>query len=228
MFGSLTPILCDNDMDEAIVNGLPAFGTYSGPGVTGTTFSASTAGVGTHSLNYTVVDTNNCTDADTFSVVVNAAPALPLITQTGSNLCTAPVIGLTYQWYLNGTLISGATGDCHNATTNGNYTVVVTNGSNCDEVSATFILDDLALDESSFENGISVLPNPTDGIVSINSIAQNVNFSVAVYDGQARMVKEILTLETQHQIDLSNCENGIYFVHIFSGGKRKVSKIMLK
>ena len=229
MFGSLTPILCENDMDEAIVNGLPAFGTYTGAGITGTTFSASTAGVGTHSLIYTVVDTNNCTDADTFSVVVNAAPAVPLITQTGADLCTAPLFGVTYQWYLNGVLISGSTADCHLATTNGNYTVVVTmQGSNCDEVSATYILDDLALDESTFEKGISVLPNPTDGIVNINSIGQNVNFSVVVYDGQGRMVKEINTLQTQHQIDLSDCENGIYFVHIFSGDKRKVSKIMLK
>ncbi|MEJ6798945.1 MAG: T9SS type A sorting domain-containing protein [Crocinitomicaceae bacterium] len=222
IFGSLSPILCENDMGEAIVNGMPAFGTYTGAGVAGTTFSASIAGVGTHSLIYTVIDTNQCTDADTMSVVVNAAPAVPLITQTGTNLCAAPVIGLTYQWYLNNVLISGATSDCHTATTNGSYSAVVTNASNCDEASATYILDDLALNESTFENGISVLPNPTDGIVNINSIAQNVNFSVTVYDGQGRMVKEIKTQQTQHQIDLSDCENGIYFVHIFSGDKRKV------
>jgi hypothetical protein len=53
--------------------GAPAGGTWSGPGVTGNSFSPSAAGNGTHSLVYSYTDPNtSCTNSDTVAVVVNA------------------------------------------------------------------------------------------------------------------------------------------------------------
>jgi hypothetical protein len=45
------------------------------------------------------------------------------------NLAVEPVSGITLQWYLNGLLISGATGNTYTATENGIYLVFADNGS---------------------------------------------------------------------------------------------------
>ena len=60
---------CDYDGPIAL-NGTPSGGTWTGSGVTGTTFNIQTAGVGTHQLIYTYTDGNGCSSADTTEIVV--------------------------------------------------------------------------------------------------------------------------------------------------------------
>jgi PKD repeat protein len=50
--------------------GMPAGGTYSGPGVSNGIFDASLAGLGTHMITYTYEDLNVCTNTDQDSIVV--------------------------------------------------------------------------------------------------------------------------------------------------------------
>lgn len=61
-------------VDDGIVTltGSPAGGTWTGTGVSGSTFNPSVAGIGTHSLTYTYTDTNGCTNTAEISIVVNA------------------------------------------------------------------------------------------------------------------------------------------------------------
>ncbi|MEO6254789.1 MAG: PKD-like domain-containing protein, partial [Ferruginibacter sp.] len=49
----------------------PVGGTWSGNGVSGTTFSATTAGLGVHVLRYTYTNSNGCTAVSYFSITVN-------------------------------------------------------------------------------------------------------------------------------------------------------------
>jgi hypothetical protein len=49
-------------------------------------------------------------------------PATPVITQSGNLLSTTGGFA-SYQWFLNGNPISGATSSSHNATQDGNYTL---------------------------------------------------------------------------------------------------------
>ena len=51
------------------LNAITSGGTYTGPGITGTTFSPSTAGVGTHTIQYAVVS-GGCTSTTTQTVDV--------------------------------------------------------------------------------------------------------------------------------------------------------------
>ena len=53
----------------------PAGGTYAGPGVSGSSFNPATAGVGTHTLTYTVVDSLGCGTVSR-QVVVNRLPVI--------------------------------------------------------------------------------------------------------------------------------------------------------
>ncbi|NBX11841.1 MAG: hypothetical protein EBR19_06505, partial [Chitinophagaceae bacterium] len=54
----------------------PTGGSWSGTGVSGTTFSPFVAGAGTHKVYYTYTDTNGCTSIDSTSIVVNGIPTL--------------------------------------------------------------------------------------------------------------------------------------------------------
>jgi hypothetical protein len=71
--------VCDNSGTLALTGGMPAGGTYSGTGVTGTDFDPS---VGTQTVTYTYTDGNGCTNSASTSITVNAAPMVSLSTFT--------------------------------------------------------------------------------------------------------------------------------------------------
>ncbi len=83
---SLPNVALDFSVDQACISsttftlteGLPAVGTYSGTGVTGTNFDASAAGLGTHTITYTYTDGNGCTNVATDDITVNALPNVTL------------------------------------------------------------------------------------------------------------------------------------------------------
>ncbi len=62
---------CTTDAAYTLTGGSPAGGMYSGPGVTGTSFSPSTAGTGTHVIVYTYTDVNGCSDSASQTVTVS-------------------------------------------------------------------------------------------------------------------------------------------------------------
>jgi len=62
------------------LTGTTAGGTFSGPGVTGSTFNPATAGLGLNTITYTYTDGNGC--SGTFSKTVNVLP-LPVVSIVG-------------------------------------------------------------------------------------------------------------------------------------------------
>ncbi len=63
----------------------PAGGTYSGLGVTGTSFDPSVAGPGTHSITYTFTSGSNCTNTESQSITVLELPTIT--TSTMADVC---------------------------------------------------------------------------------------------------------------------------------------------
>ena len=64
--------VCDYTAPVTLSGATPAGGTYSGPGVTGTTFDPASAGLGTHTITYSYTDANGCANTGTTDVVVDA------------------------------------------------------------------------------------------------------------------------------------------------------------
>jgi len=103
-------------------------------GATSQQYTATTAG------NYTVIVTSggcSSTASSGVAVAVDPTPATPTITAGGAtSFCIGGSVILTSssatgnQWYVGGNAINGATAQTYNATTSGNYTVIVTAG-NC-------------------------------------------------------------------------------------------------
>lgn len=63
--------VCAQD-GNVILIGVPTGGTYSGMGVTGSSFNPATAGTGTTIVTYSLTDANNCSNSTTSSIAVNA------------------------------------------------------------------------------------------------------------------------------------------------------------
>ena len=76
---------CTTDPIQTLTQGSPSGGTYSGPGVTGNSFSPTSAGAGTHSIKYKVSNSNGCSDSVIISVKVGNG-ITPTLTSF-SNVC---------------------------------------------------------------------------------------------------------------------------------------------
>jgi parallel beta-helix repeat protein len=114
----------------------------NGTGISGATASSYTA---TASGTYTVVVTaNGCSTTSTgTTVAVSSAPTATITAGGATTFCSGGSVtlnansgtGLTHQWRLNGSAISGATASSYTASAAGTYTVVVSNAG-CSATSA--------------------------------------------------------------------------------------------
>jgi len=81
-------------------------------------------------------------------VTVNDTPTVTILgphnvcSYQNDTLKTSGSANITsYQWYIGGGLIGGATSSSYIATTSGTYTVVVTNSNSCTSTSAPFVVN---------------------------------------------------------------------------------------
>jgi hypothetical protein len=70
---SFTPV-CNTTPAFTLTGGSPADGNYNGAGIINNTFTASSAGIGTHVITYVYTDANSCTDSASANITVNSAP----------------------------------------------------------------------------------------------------------------------------------------------------------
>lgn len=156
--------------------------------------------------------------------VANAAPATPTITANSGTLTCTPAT--TYQWYLNGTLISGATSQTYVPTQDGIYVVRITDSNGCVYMySAGYAYTNTtSVAELSAADLIHVYPNPTSGEINFE-IRYEGEFATALYDPSGR---QIATGNNQKKLDLSNYPNGLYLLKIQTAdGQNAQQKILL-
>ncbi len=117
-------------------------------GATSDTYTATTSG------NYVLTVTQNgcSSNSPATQVTVTTPPSANITVNGSSTVCqgntvslSAPVgNNLTYQWSLNGNAISGAIGLNYIASTSGNYTLTVSQGTNCSSTSSGVAVNILA------------------------------------------------------------------------------------
>jgi Arylsulfotransferase (ASST)/Secretion system C-terminal sorting domain len=145
--------------------------------------------------------------------ITSAAPAIPTITSNGNVLTASSAT--TYQWYVDGVLIPGATSQTYTATQSGAYVVRVTDSNGCWFSYSSLFDHSVITDIASFDNSFrfTVYPNPSNGIINLSSeILPGTNFSVQVLDSRGRLVAN----EKNNMIlDLTHLENGVYFMNVY-------------
>ena len=115
------------------LSGLPAGGTWSGSGVSGSMFTPSVAGAGTIRIYYSYTDENGCSSVDSTEIVVNDIPQLNPGTYGPLCVSASPVFlqGTPTGGTWSGTGVSGSTFDPSVAgvgTHAVNYSVTITGG----------------------------------------------------------------------------------------------------
>jgi hypothetical protein len=172
-----------------------------------------------------VMTNNSCASSDSTALDITVHPSPePSIVQNGSVLNTTMPFS-SYQWNKNDQAINGATSATYLVTTDGSYSVTVTNDNGCSGTSDTLQLTGLGIDElQTLQASIHVYPNPTADVVNIQSPIP-VNVNIVSIEGRLQ-----LSVEGAKSINLKNLAAGLYLMRIFDKNKRliKVVKVVKK
>jgi len=119
------------------------------------------------------------------------------------------------QWIncIDNTAISGATNQSYTATASGSYAVVV-NNTFCSDTSQCLNVTITGLDASISENSISIFPNPTNNILTIEfnaAVNETIN-SLTIYNMLGQV--ELIESNGKVEVDVSTLQAGVYFIKI--------------
>jgi Secretion system C-terminal sorting domain/HYR domain len=127
---------------------------------------------------------------------------------------------------INGTeTLSGETlskGETHTIT----WTVTDMAG-NAETCSFDVIVNTFVGVETILPKGISIYPNPTNGIIDIN-LAENNIYRISIMDMSGRKIIERISEAQNEKIDLSDYNNGLYIILIETDEKIFTSKIIME
>ncbi len=168
----------------------PAGGSFSGPGVTGTTFDPAIAGAGNHTITCDITDANGCRATATTIITVNADPAVDA--GTYSDVCingsAVSLVGSPAGGSFSGPGVSGTTFDPALAGT-GIHTITYnyTDPAGCSGIGSTTITVNAlpVVDAGTYANAcinegiVSLVGSPTGGIFSGPGVSGN-NFDPTI------------------------------------------------
>jgi hypothetical protein len=197
----------------------------------GTTSITVDFGLTAVSGNVTVNGVNACGSGTSsgMMVTVNTKPATPVITQNENILTSDAPAG--NQWYRDGILIYGATGQTYTILEDGTYTVVVTLNGCSSEVSNSIVIlhTDLADLDAQVVN---VYPNPSNGAfwLSVNTKG-NAVFVMEVVNSNGACVYKASNIEVngtlKQYFDLQNLSAGMYTLILRSDAQQIVKKLVI-
>jgi hypothetical protein len=182
--------------------------------------------------NVTVYGNNLCGNGTETSlpVTVNPVPPAPVITASWGQLISDAPAG--NQWYFEGTIIPGATGQYYNATQIGHYWDVVTLNSCSSDTSNHIYILIIGIRENSGEWGAGLYPNPGDGLFSLQiSSNRQLSFDVLVYNNLGVMVRSFKDLITSgsgaHLLDLRSEPDGVYTIVFRNEASSIIKKVII-
>ena len=181
----------------------------------------------------TVKGTNTCGSgavSPNFNVTMNAIPAAPVVTVVGNVLTSSAPTG--NQWYYEGTILAGATGQTYTVVNNtGFYWCVVTvNG--CSSPISNKVWLVVTGQQELQNNNFSIYPVPNDGkfTVSIVSPVQE-TYTIYIYNQIGAKIYELKDVQVngtfEKQIDLRPVANGVYSVVFLNSVNKVVKKVLV-
>ncbi len=195
--------------------------------------------------SYSVVAYNGTCQGNTATVNVTVNPAA--VANAGSDVTTTYLgsggtvnfnntgsTGVSYSWDFGDSNSSTSASPTHNYTAPGTYTVILTAtlGSCTDTDTITItVLNGIGIEESEFASGISIYPNPTNGVVNIKfDLDQSRDIQVNVMDALGKLV-DIKNFNGVYnntvELDLTDNAKGVYFIKIKSDTDEHTVRITL-
>ncbi len=178
--------------------------------------------------NYTA-SLGACQITGSSTLFVDPAPGNPTITIMPGFIGTS-VSASTYQWYLNGTAIPGATLSTYVPLQAGYYSVWAGNG-NCFSSSAPVLIEFQSLKEwSDLANGLQIGPNPVQRELELKfqgMLPSNLSLELTNMMGQTVYTSALDNRNTlDYKIDFSGFTSGVYTLILKDKDRQAVFKIM--
>lgn len=155
-----------------------------------------------------------CSSVKSTTVIVGSYPTAPTITQSGQVLTSSAATG--NQWYLNGSIIVGATGQTYTVTADGYYSVWVTTLLGCQASSTSYQVLLSSLNELLIYNAIVLGPNPAKNYILLTVPAELLTVPVSIkcidVTGKIVIEKQLVFNSTSEKINIENLAIGIYVV----------------
>lgn len=148
---------------------------------------------------------------------------------SGSTLSIDPDFD-TYQWYLNGALINGATANTYEATESGVYTVEVTTDQGCTFLSEETNVTIVNSLEARFIESWSIQPNPVETTALLQiQLKEPKAFQVTLRDLSGKNLwnqSYQALLQEQVELPMNDLPNGIYLVELAIDGNQFSRKVV--
>lgn len=176
----------------------------------------------TGAYNDTLVNANGCDSIITLNLTVNPLPQ-PTVTNASNVLSTQSYN--SYQWLLNGAEINSATDQTFTATSNGNYSVVVTDVNGCSDTSNVVNVTGLSINATTAEAGLKLYPNPSNGrfVLEFNSAAER---EIAITDVVGKVVYSTKAIAQTVNVN-TELAAGVYSVLVTRNKQTSTIKITI-
>jgi len=169
----------------------------------------------------------NFIDCDSIITVNLRVDTVDIATAVNNNSITANASNATFRWLdcaNNYTVIPNQIANIYTAAISGSYAVEVTQN-NCVDTSVCQPIVVTQIDNNQLLNALFISPNPTKGVLNVSV---NTNYDrLWMTDLSGKMIYNSGTAtHTTVSIDLTQFENGLYFLSIERNGERVVKKIV--
>ena len=228
----LNTTYCSNDAAVTLVaapTGSTNAYTIDGTPATGS-FNPATLTPGTHTVSLTQTDNStSCSATTTTTVTINAAPATPIISQNGGTLTSSAATG--NQWFLNGTAITGATGQTYVTAANGNYTVTVTNTvTGCSATSTVTNVTNTGVKDAMAGMSVQVYPNPANGSFNVKLEGYQKDATASLYNlaGQLIAADKVTADGKAKNINIKGLAAGTYLLKVTSEKGVQVTRLVVQ
>jgi hypothetical protein len=217
---------CEGDSIRLSVITAPGNTAVWNNGVNGNSIWAKNAG------NYFVNLSSNGCNAVTNTVVVSVQPRPSPSIQQSQNILTVIPAMASYQWFLNGTAIPGATAQSLTMSSGGDYSVEVTAANGCRSTASLSAVIRSLTQVIDYQ----VYPNPVSSNINIiYTLKEAGQVSISLLDVNGQVVRTVISGQQQtpgnYQYSIPDAtlrfQKGIYLVKIQVGNKIYTQKIVL-
>ena len=183
----------------------------------------------TNDYTITITDDIGCNTSVDFTINSLPLPAVPTVT-VNDNVLSAPSGFSSYQWFLNGQIINGATNENYDIEVSGNYSVGVIGANGCSNTSTDTNVTFTSLEAIPALNAVNITPNPFYKNLYLEILVkESINLEMEVLDINGKKVysEKINVFEKYSQaIDLGHLSSGVYYLNLISKDAVVAKKIV--